>query len=202
LKKFNTRLYVCNKDERRRAKIVVLEDLDFRNTSYDAKKLVTMMDTVLEFQNSVGKFIFDNIPKEFNLGDIIYKSNIISIESDDKEIKGIIESIFDVKEKRFVRSPKYKDITDEKLLDAYYVLLSHRGLISKDITKKLIEEEIDKHKVKQSNIIFYQENGGKIPTKTVNYEVDKNHRIITSLTEPYRVPLVTQRFLWDYLSLT
>lgn len=202
IKKFNTKLYVCNKEQNRRAKIVVLENLDFKDTLYDPIKLSTTINTVLEFQKSVAEYVFSNIPKQFELGDLYYKSNIVSIESNDKEIDGIIDSIYDIQGKKFRKAPKYKDITDKKLIDTYYVLLSHQDLISKNINEKLIRDEIVEHKVKQSNMILYQENGGKIPTKTVNYEVEPNHRIITSLTKPYSVPLVTNRLLWDYLSLT
>lgn len=202
LKRFTSRINLCNKEENRRAKIVMLMDLDFRDTPLNAKKMVETMDVFLLFQEAVGRFIYKNIPSEFMLGDVIYESNIISVESDDKELETIIDSMYDIKAKKFIKKPKYKDMTDRKLLDAYYVLLSHGDLISKDMTEKLMEAEFVEHNVKQSNMVFHQENGGKVPSKTLNFEIEEGHRRITNLTKSYSAPLVTKRLSKDYLNLT
>ena len=202
LKKFGARIFICNNEEGRRAKVVTLMDLDFKESPINAKEMVKTIETFLEFQASVCRFIYDNIPLNFELGEVIYRSNIVSVESNDKEIDVIIESIYDLKTNKFIIKPMYTEIEDEKLHDTYYVLLSHKDLISKEINRKLIEDEMSKHKVKQSNMIFYQENEVKVPAKTLNYEIEEGHRRITNLTKPYHEPVVTLRLLKDYLNLT
>ena len=199
------RVHVCNRIERSRAKITIFANFEFRDHPLSAIEIVDLMDSVFKKEEDICRFIHKKIPESFSLGNIKYISNIASVESEDRDIDSIIKSVFLSDKTKFEFLPSSEHVLDEKkMLDAYYVLLSNKTLVSADrrsITPETIRDVIIDCKAKQSKTITYQTKN-KIPAKTLNYESDPLHRVITNLTTPYCASAVTNRLVNDYLSMT
>lgn len=199
------RVHVCNRIERSRAKITIFANFEFRDHPLSAIEIVDLVDSVFKKEEDICRFIHKEIPESFSLGNIKYISNIASVESGDRDIDSIIESVFISDKTKFEFLPNPEHVPDEKkMLDAYYVLLSDKTLVSADrrsITPETIRDVLIDCKAKQSKTITYQTKN-KIPAKTLNYESDPLHRVITNLTEPYCASAVTNRLVNDYLSMT
>lgn len=201
------RVHVCNRVEGSRAKITVSANLDFREHPHDTMTTVNLMNSIFKKEEDICRFIHEKIPESFSLGGVKYISNIASVESNDPAIDVIIESVLASGKTEFEFSPHCADagrvLDKKKILDAYHVLLPTGTLISdaEPITPEAIRDAIDRVEAKQSKMIIYQSNK-KIPTKTLNYEIGRDHRVITNLTEQYSALAVTNRLVNDYLSLT
>lgn len=201
------RVYVCNRIERRRAKITIFANFDFTSHPLNAVELTNFMGLVFNKEEDICKFIHEKIPDSYNLGDVKYISSIASVESGDENIDGIIESVLSRSDgdSKFEYTSNSGPVSENKILDAYYVLLSGKLLLSTDrgsTTPEKIQDAISKYKATQSKMIIYQANE-KIPAKTLNYEINPDRRrVITNLTEPRCAPVLTNKLVNDYLSLT
>ncbi len=166
----NSHFYLGNKNEGHRAKIVVDANPEFRENPLNAQKTVELITSVLETEKSVCGLIYNKIPESYLLGNPMYLSNIISIESGDPDIAEIIKYALPNKKGEFEQSLRKGEIgstLSKKILDAYSVLLlNQEGLI----TYEEIQDYMDRLNVKQSGMIIY---GGSdtFPVKTLNYEV-------------------------------
>ena len=163
-------IYLGNRDEGHRAKIVVNANPEFRENPLDAQKTVDLINSILETEKGICGLVYNRIPKSCSLGTPIYSSNIVSVESGDPDIKEIIKYALPKDKSEFEQSLRESEIDprlSKKILDAYSVLLlNQRG----PITYEEIQDSMDKFKVKQSRMIVY-ESGDKIPVKTLNYEM-------------------------------
>lgn len=201
------RVYVCDRTMKRRAKITVSANFDFKNHPLNAMELTDLMNRVFEKEHNICKFIYGKIPESYQLGDIKYASSIASVESGDKDINDIIGSTLVRSDEtiKFDYMSNSSQVSENKTLDAYYVLLSGKLLLSTDresITLEKIRDAISKRKATQSKIVIYQSNE-QIPAKTLNCEVVPNdYRLITNLTEQRSAMAVTSRLVNDYLSIT
>lgn len=168
--KIDPQFYPGNRDEWRRAKIVVNANPEFRENPLNAKKTVELTTSILETEKSICGLIYNKIPESYLLGNPRYLSSIVSVESGDPDIAEIIKYALPDNKIEFEQSLREGKIDlrlSKKILDAYSVLLLNQG---GPITYEEIQGFIDKFNVKQSRMILY-ENGTKIPTKTLNYEV-------------------------------
>lgn len=201
------RVYVCDRTVERRAKITVSANFDFKNHPLNAMELTDLMNRIFEKEHDICKFIYGKIPESCHLGDINYVSSIASVESGDKDLNDIIGSVLVRSDEniKFKYMSNLNQVSESKTLDAYYVLLSGKLLLSTDresITPEKIIDAISKRKAIQSKIVIYQSNE-QIPAKTLNCEVVPNdYRLITNLTEPRSAIAVTSRLVNDYLSIT
>lgn len=196
------RLHVCNRIDKSRAKITASIEFDFSDNPKNSIEIIDIMNSVFKKQQDICEFIHSKIPESYSLGDTYYVSNIASIESDDTDIDTIIESVFSTTKNNFETISD--QILQKKMLVTYAVLLSNKLLLSpniESITPDKIKDLMLELNAKQSKMVFYQAKE-KIPTKTINLEIDKSHRNIINLTEPYCATEVTDRLLNDYLGMT
>ena len=196
------RVHVCNRIDKNRAKITSSIEFDFSDNPKNSIEIIDIMNSVFKKQQDICEFIHSKIPESYSLGDTYYVSNIASIESDDTDIDTIIESVFSTTKNNFETISD--QILQKKMLVTYAVLLSNKLLLSpniESITPDKIKDLMLELNAKQSKMVFYQAKE-KIPTKTINLEIDKSHRNIINLTEPYCATEVTDRLLNDYLGMT
>ncbi|MCK4730751.1 MAG: hypothetical protein KAT28_05530 [Candidatus Aenigmarchaeota archaeon] len=166
----DSHLYLGNRDEGHRAKIVVNANLEFRENPLDAQKTVELINSVLETEKSICGLIYNKIPKSCLLGNPMYSSSIISVESGDPYITEIIKYALPDNKIEFEQSilqGKIDPVLSRKILDAYSVLLFNQ---EGPITYEEIQGSIDRLNAKQSGMIIY-DSGNAFPVKTLNYEV-------------------------------
>jgi hypothetical protein len=199
--KFTIRIYICNKNLGRRAKIYVSSSLGFGAPGLNAEQAVSMSHCIKDVEDKISAFIHEYIPAKYNLGPILYASNIISIESSDDEIKTLLQSTFDINNNEFRDITNDLRIGNTKLLDTYYVLINCKSLGYTELNNQKIKKEIIAHRGEQSVILFNRENGD-ILTKTMNREDGVDRRVITTLTEGHCSSIVNRRLVKDYLSHT
>jgi len=201
------RVYVCDRTVKRRAKITISANFDFKNHPLNAMELTDLVNRIIEKEHNICKFVYGKIPEAYHLGDIKYISSIASVESGDKDIKDIIGSVLVSSDEniKFKYTSNSNQVSENKTLDAYYALLSGKLLLSTDresITIEKIRDAISERKATQSEIVIYQSNE-QIPAKILNCEVTPNdYRLITNLTEQRSAMAVTSRLVTDYLKIT
>ncbi|RLI99879.1 MAG: hypothetical protein DRP06_02805 [Candidatus Aenigmatarchaeota archaeon] len=166
----DSHIYLGNRDEGHRAKIVVNANPEFRENPLDAKKTVELITSVLETEKSICGLIYNKIPQAYSLGNPKYLSNIVSVESRDPDIAEIIKYELPNSKTKFEQSllkGEIDPILSKKILDIYSILLLNQ---KEPVTYEEIQSSINRLDAKQSGMILYG-NGDKIPVKTLNYEV-------------------------------
>lgn len=203
-KMFTLRFHVCNRIDNSRAKITASAEFDFRDDPKNSIQIIDIMNSVFQKQQDICRYIHNTIPESYSLGDIYYVTNIASIESNDRDIDTLIASVFSTDINNFELHYNSNRIPQKKMLETYAVLLSDKILVSpniESITPEKIGNVMLEHNAKQSKMVLHQAKD-KIPTKTMNLEIDQSHRIITNLTEQYCASEVTNRLVNDYLGMT
>lgn len=201
IKKFIIRVYICNKELGRRAKIYVSFISNLVNHALNSKEIVEMSQHIRKIEEDICDFIHKLIPVEYGLKDLFYIGNIISIESKDEEIIGLLQSTFDLKKNDFVDIAGDLRQKSKKLLDTYYVLINNKDLNLNNLDSNKIGQELISNKGQQSIILFNRENGD-ILVKALNREEGRNHRIITTLTQNQCASIVNKRLAKEYLIYT
>jgi len=206
LDKLNIRIYICNHELGRRAKIVVSIYTKFGD-HLTSQQVTQFGKEIFGIEGRIANFAKSILPERFNQypGKIfIYACNVASFASNDDEIDRIIESKFDTRNTNFTGLTGSMQNSEEqlqKLLESYNVLLCGCASWEK-INSKAILECLKNYGAQQSTIIVNRVNA-TIKTKTLNFEIKRDkHRVITSISNTRFVFPVNRLLVRDYLSLT
>lgn len=206
LDKLNIRIYICNHELGRRAKIVVSIYTKFGN-HLTSQQVTQFGKEIFSIEGRIANFAKSILPERFHQHPgkkFIYACNVASFASNDDEIDRIIESKFDTRNTNFTGLTGPMQNSEEqlqKLLESYNVLLCGCASWEK-MNSEAILECLKNYGAQQSTIIVNRVNA-TIKTKTLNFEIKRDkHRVITSISNTRFVFPVNRLLVRDYLSLT
>jgi hypothetical protein len=199
IQELTLRIHVCNRNLKMKSKVTAFANVLLENRP-NAERAAKIINSVFNIERKICRYIFGYINDAFSLGNVNYIGNIASIESGEKDIDTLIETV-----SADSISQNAVDGENKRIIDLYHVLLANDLItINQSLDRKSLLETLKKHEIKENRIKMYQSRVA-IPVKAVNYELSNLspiNRIITVLTRMRCGKSIALCLFYDYLGMT